>query len=63
MSFAFQHATATKTADVVSDLIASGAIVVGKASMTEFCGDKGPNVTLGDLHWMDRRTQLILKVV
>ena len=46
-SFAFQHATATKNADVVNDLIANGAIVLGKASMTEFCGNKGSNLTVG----------------
>ena len=46
-SFAFEHATATKNADVVDDLIASGAIILGKASMTEFCGNKGSNLTVG----------------
>jgi len=44
---AFEGATAKKDASIVSSLEQEGAIVLAKASMTEFCGTKGSNLTTG----------------
>lgn len=44
---AFKHSFARHNAPVIENLLDQGMIILGKASMTEFCGLKATNMTTG----------------
>ncbi|KAH7397975.1 amidase signature domain-containing protein [Cadophora sp. MPI-SDFR-AT-0126] len=46
-SYVFRDAIAKKNAELVNMLLAKGLIIIGKASLTEFCGQKGEGVKTG----------------